>query len=185
MRDWLNYDTWILSDPHIFHDNIIKYCDRPYNCFELIIKNWNKLVQSKDYIFILGDIFFKNYEAATEVMPLLRGHKYFLKGNHDKVKRLEKLGFIHANDKFSYTINGNIYPYETFVDEETNICLIFTHRPLPIKFIESMNWGENKNYNVHGHIHNKPSLSLYRINMCVEVRNYRPWRLKEILDEIK
>jgi len=188
MLDWLNPDTWIISDTHLFHDNIIEYCNRPLNNFEVIIDNWNKMIQPSDFVFHMGDVFLTSFAKAKSVMLLLRGRKYFLKGNHDRVKVLKRLGFIHVNDEFVYRINGDIYPYENFVDDESGICLTFTHRPIPLRFIKSLNWGENKNFNVHGHIHNNEShysKSPYHINMCVEVRDYRPWRLKEILEEIK
>jgi len=31
-------DSWIISDTHFFHENIGRYCNRPENWQELIIK---------------------------------------------------------------------------------------------------------------------------------------------------
>ena len=61
--------------------------------------------------------------------------------------------------------------------------LIFSHRPIvPL---------EDGWINLHGHIHNGPpppegsTLGPNHINMSVEVREYRPWRLGEIINLTK
>lgn len=54
--------------------------------------------------------------------------------------------------------------------------LIFSHRPIvPL---------EPGVLNLHSHIHNSiaPELGAMHVNLCVEMREYRPWRLKDILD---
>jgi calcineurin-like phosphoesterase family protein len=53
--------------------------------------------------------------------------------------------------------------------------LIFSHRP-----IGQLEPGE---FNLHGHIHNNPSPAVgpRHINLSVEVREYHPWRLGDVL----
>ena len=65
------------------------------------------------------------------------------------------------------------------LDEKVKI--IFSHWPVvPL---------DDGVINIHGHIHNSPPppegsvLGPNHINMSVEVRDYRPWRLKDILPE--
>jgi calcineurin-like phosphoesterase family protein len=65
------------------------------------------------------------------------------------------------------------------IENEDQIMLIFSHRPIvPL---------EDGWINLHGHIHNVPpppegsNLGPNHINMSVEVREYRPWRLGDIL----
>jgi len=48
-------DTWIISDTHFFHENIGRYCNRPENWQELIIKNWNTLISPNENVLHLGD----------------------------------------------------------------------------------------------------------------------------------
>jgi len=65
------------------------------------------------------------------------------------------------------------------VEVVSQIKLIFSHRP----FVQL----EDGWINLHGHIHNVPpppegsNLGPNHINMSVEVREYRPWRLGDIL----
>ena len=65
---------------------------------------------------------------------------------------------------------------------EDQIKLIFSHRPVvPL---------ENGWINLHGRIHNVPpppegsNLGPYHINMSVEVKEYRPWRLKDTISHL-
>ena len=61
-------NTWIISDMHFFHENIGRYCNRPENWQELIIKNWNDLISSDEIVLHLGDFALgkkSNFELLT------------------------------------------------------------------------------------------------------------------------
>ncbi|MBE0411629.1 MAG: hypothetical protein IBX69_18030 [Anaerolineales bacterium] len=61
------------------------------------------------------------------------------------------------------------------MDHPSGLTLIFSHRPiLPL---------EAGVLNLHGLVHNSPTpeLEARHTNLCVEVRDYRPWRLGAIL----
>lgn len=48
----LRVKIYVTSDTHFNHENIIKYCKRPYEnankMNESLIKNWNKVVKKED-----------------------------------------------------------------------------------------------------------------------------------------
>lgn len=172
-------ETWFISDPHLFHDNIIKYCDRPTNYHELIIINWNQLVLPKNDIVCLGDVFLaranKNLtskERFLDILPLLRGNKYLILGNHNNKKFLEECGFT--------IIAGRLSKF--YMWNENKIYIYFSHRPLIDEVYLNHKHGI---FNVHGHIHEKEDISPAHINISVEHTMYRPIRFGEILDKIK
>ena len=50
-----NVSVWFVSDTHFDHENIIKYCNRPFadvnEMNETLIKNWNNVVKPNDIVF--------------------------------------------------------------------------------------------------------------------------------------
>jgi calcineurin-like phosphoesterase family protein len=159
-----NDQTWIISDTHFFHKNIGRYCDRPDGWQEMIIDNWNRLIQPEEVVFHVGDLALGRMENIEGLAPLLNGRLYLMRGNHDRRNNgfYQRLGFTLVSD-----------PYR--MDHPLGLNLIFSHRPIvPL---------ELGLLNLHGHIHNNPApeLGAQYVNLCVEVRDYRPWRLGEIL----
>lgn len=79
------------SDLHLNHNNIIKYCNRPYETVDLmnedIVSSWNKVVSDEDVVYALGDIGFGNLSMLSQ----LKGKKIFLQGNHDGERILKQL----------------------------------------------------------------------------------------------
>lgn len=157
--------TWIISDTHFFHENIGRYCDRPPGWQETIIENWNRLIQPDDVVFHVGDLALGKREKIEGLAPLLNGKLYLMRGNHDRRSNAiyQQLGITLVPD-----------PY--LMNHPSGLQLVFSHRPvIPL---------EPGVFNLHGHIHNNvaPELGARHVNLCVEVRDYRPWRLGEILD---
>jgi calcineurin-like phosphoesterase family protein len=81
------------SDTHLGHYNIIRYCNRPFQSAEemdeVIVSNWNKVVNSSDTVYHLGDFAFRDPKLYRE---RLNGHIVLIRGNHD-FKRLNKSNF--------------------------------------------------------------------------------------------
>jgi len=70
-------ETFLISDTHFSHANIIKHCNRPFYSYqeqdETIVKNWNSVVKKNDTIYHLGDISFRDYnilKRLTNLCPL-------------------------------------------------------------------------------------------------------------------
>ena len=156
--------TWIIADTHFFHANIGQYCSRPDGWQDLIIENWNRFIQPGETVFHLGDLALGKKEDAEALIPLLNGKLYLMRGNHDRrgTAFYQNLGIALVKDPFRMV-------------HSTGQRLIFSHRPL--------NPLEPGALNLHGHIHNNPSpdVGARHINLSVEVREYRPWRLADVL----
>ncbi len=85
--------TWFISDLHLGHKNILKLANRPFGDIEhhddTIIDNYNRLVNDKDDVYILGDISFnQSYENYKRIFGALKGNKYIIVGNHDNKQNL-------------------------------------------------------------------------------------------------
>lgn len=78
------------ADHHAGHENIIKYCNRPYaNAYEMdedLIKKWNDTVGPKDTVYYLGDLTLGGDNVAGQFIARLFGHIKFLSypWHHDR-----------------------------------------------------------------------------------------------------
>ena len=84
--------TWITSDTHWGHTNIMNFCPVTRARFkndvnymnEKMVLEWNEKVSSEDLVYILGDVAFLPAQKATEYMRRLNGRKILIEGNHDR-----------------------------------------------------------------------------------------------------
>ena len=83
----ITLETWIISDTHFFHENIGRYCSRPDNWQELIIKNWNDLVTPDETVLHLGDFALGNKSNFDLLSGMLRGSLFLIQGNHDRISK--------------------------------------------------------------------------------------------------
>jgi calcineurin-like phosphoesterase family protein len=105
------------SDHHFGHQNIIKYCSRPFatadEMNEVMIERWNSVVAPDDIVYYLGD-FSLSASLAETIAPKLNGKKYLIMGNHDlchpvNKKRAEKGRDAYLNAGFlSLELDGEI-----------------------------------------------------------------------------
>ena len=78
--------VYFTSDLHFGHRNVINYCNRPYKDIEEMHKGlitiWNNTVKQGDTVYVLGD-FSLNPKWSGQMLPLLKGNKILIPGNHD------------------------------------------------------------------------------------------------------
>jgi len=80
--------VWFTADEHYFHENIIKYCNRPFHSIHYmnadLVKYHNEVVGEEDIVFHLGDFSFGDKEKTQSIIDLLNGkYHHFVKGSHD------------------------------------------------------------------------------------------------------
>jgi len=160
--------TFIWSDLHLGHANIIKYAERPFKDVhemdKTLIKNWRETVGSKDKIINLGDVYYnKSMEQITKIIKNCPGYKILIKGNHDK----RSTGFYRSIGFHE------VYRYPIIYDK----YWILSHNNVYIN--DSMPYA-----NIHGHYHqvsfNNPKL----INVSVELTDYKPVLLEDIKNKV-
>jgi calcineurin-like phosphoesterase family protein len=101
--------TWLTSDTHFGHKNIIKYCNRPFSNVdemnETLIANWNAVVKPEDDIWHLGDVAFCTSKAkAFWLLSRLNGRIHIVEGNHDELAleiHKENPGFFASWDRIT------------------------------------------------------------------------------------
>src|ERR1700690_2381531 len=78
---------WFTSDLHFGHNNIIRYCQRPFRdvheMHNAMIQTWNETVKEGDEVYVVGD-FSLSARYCKEFLPRLNGTKILVVGNHDK-----------------------------------------------------------------------------------------------------
>lgn len=162
---------FLIADTHFFHDAILHLGHRPKDFEELIVENWNKVVDKHDKVLHLGDLVLDNKEKAISICRRLKGEKYLIRGNHDEhsVSWFKDCGF---------TVVEPIY--KVFKDKyEHRIPVIFTHEP-----IQDLPKGW---FNIHGHMHSHThrdfSFQTERhYDVGVDLNNFMPIPLYEILN---
>lgn len=174
---------FVVSDHHFGHENIIKYCGRPFKnaqeMDECMIDYHNQWVKPEDHVRFLGDVTMSRggrpeQEKFIRLIKRLNGHKRLILGNHDHF-----LPGVYVEAGFE-KIQGT--------GQWTGDGIIYSHYP-----IHPDNFGRAQS-NVHGHIHQHASpkpvfneggfMKVY-LNVCVEMIGYHPIPLEQVKGLIK
>ena len=79
--------VWFTSDTHFGHENIIRFCNRPFsNAQEMnaeLIRRWRDTVPEDGIEFHLGDFAHGSSRLWNHILCVLPGRKYLILGNHD------------------------------------------------------------------------------------------------------
>ena len=136
--------------------------------YDLIKRNWNKIVTKRDIVYVLGDITMEKHQHIAEYLSGLNGQICVIGGNHDYKRccvEYQRLGI---------PVMGAL-EYKGFV------CTHIPIHPQEMEFYRG---------NIHGHIHNqgiidgldyKPkTLGDRYYNVNVELHEYTPVLFNEI-----
>ena len=161
--------TWVWSDLHVGHDEIIRHANRPFanvrTMDAVLFDNWGTAVARGDRLIVCGDLALRwTITMATvylnEMIEALPGTpKHLVVGNHD-LNCMDQVVIGGFDDVCSVMVADGDPP------------LIFTH--IPLKDVPP------GAVNVHGHVHETPSGRSRHINVCVEHLDYRPVRLDRL-----
>jgi calcineurin-like phosphoesterase family protein len=170
---------YFISDTHFCHKGSLKWPDghaRQFSSVEemnqTIIDNWNSIVKDEDIVYHLGDFCYKGKSSTIkEIMQQLKGHIILIKGNHDgqtlKInQQVHRFESIHERLELEYKFKDKTYHF------------VLDHYPL-----DEWNLKKRGSIHLHGHIHDRvlPFIP-NRFNMSVEVNNYTPVSMEDILE---
>lgn len=192
-------NVFILSDLHLFHTNVIKYVERPFEFSALGCKKMNEYLLAQFeklpencLIWNLGDVLLNRHISEGEIMSTIW-----------RTKKNRKLNLILGNHDFQCE-KGD---HDTFIDYFTSLGFdevyirpiifenkyILSHEPIFIP--------EDRDFiNLHGHTHNRLVnedffLSEYNksfpqkkvnpksyINVCVDANDLKIHCLRDLID---
>jgi len=135
---------YLIADTHFGHENIIRYCSRPFSSVDemdkVLIRNWNSVVKADDKVFMLGDFAYKSNGSIIDIGRKLNGRKTLVKGNHDGASKQ-----TYYDAGFEY-----VCQYPIIVDG----FYILSHEP---QYLQA-----NGLYaNIFGHVHDNPEYRDY------------------------
>lgn len=182
-RDDINPSkTWIISDTHFGHRNIIEFCHRPADFESLLLENIAQEVPDGEDITLLhlGDLCYRNNamfrSVTSKYISPLNGRKLLVSGNHDRQRHSF---YRQAAFKLARPFSINWGDWE----------VSFSHYPWSAED-EGRAMPEN-HLRIHGHIHNNgytrasyvPFLKNH-VNVSVEQTKYRPVNLGSLLSAV-
>ena len=175
---------YFISDTHFCHANIIRYCDRPFadvaTMDEALINNINAVVGEDDTLWHLGDFAFgrgATDDAIIFVRKQIRCKNIVLiRGNHDD--RIAKSA--HLSRLFTNMVNRHVVDIATY-------SFLLVHRPPEDKcwskgLVERETKRDPNLIWLHGHTHGRSPFG--GRNISVEVTDYRPLSLEQVLKRV-
>lgn len=182
-------NIFFTSDTHFYHNNIIKYCNRPFSSVEemneTIINNWNAVVGENDIVFHLGDFGFCGSKEMSTIINRLNGNIYLILGNHDR--RTMKQGYVSKFKNVSQQLYISIDGQRIYLNHFPLLCF-------------DGSYGRRNNeytWNLFGHVHSGPrnnsGLDHKRLNILfpaqydvgVDNNNFTPINYKQVKDIIE
>jgi calcineurin-like phosphoesterase family protein len=164
---------WLTSDEHHGHDNIIKYCGRPFRNSDAmstaIIERHNRLVGPNDVVYHLGDFSLKGPEHMHFFNRIMRKYKpvkerHLILGNHDRLSPFQyvDLGFtsVHTSLRFD-NLGGREH-------------VLMNHDPAVFQM------GCGADLGLCGHIHALWQRMRFVYNVGVDVHHFFPVELYSI-----
>jgi calcineurin-like phosphoesterase family protein len=178
--------TWITSDLHHNHKNIIKFCPWSRGKFESIehmnhtlISNLNTCVQPDDLLYILGDVSFGSPDSACDFIGRINCKKILVHGNHDRKLIASS---VYQSSKDDIGIIEDV-PYKTisYKSDKQKADIVLFHFP-----IEEWDGSHRGSYHFHGHQHNPPSqkINSRRMDIGVDSNNLMPYLLDDVIEKL-
>lgn len=195
----INYDSLnFTSDEHYGHQNVIKYCGRPFsNITEMndaLVDRYNAKVGPGGFCYHVGD-FSLALGWVDSIGPRLVGEKGLVPGNHDwcfslfgkKQKKLERV-------KRRYEAVGLKVLEEQLLIYNSGLKIKVCHLPYweepppgeKIRYKDIRPTPDDEDFLICGHVHQhwrvkKHSNGKLMYNVGVDVHNFAPVRMGDIL----
>lgn len=137
-------EVWFTSDTHFGHENIIRYCGRPFsNAEEMnaeIIHRWRETVPEDGIVFHLGDFAHGGSKLWNDILHALTGRKYLILGNHD-MKSLRQ-GYMSQFEQVTQQLTIKVGGQTIVLNHNPFLCYGGSYRDV---------------WQLFGHVHSGPT----------------------------
>ncbi len=173
--------VFFTSDTHFGHKAVIDYCSRPYRTadgqLDVVAMNreltlrWNARVGPRDTVYHLGDFAMGPRKDLAGYRKKLNGRIILIRGNHDRsATAMLEAGFDEVHNSLIYSV--------------ADFDVLLAHKP-DLSQNEAMAAGLGVTirckYMLCGHVHDAWARQGNIINVGVDVRQYEPKTLEELL----
>lgn len=168
---------WLSSDTHYMHNNIIRYCERPFtdvdHMNEQMMSRWNSVVSDDDIVVHVGDVSAgvgKRINDLQNIISSLKGQKLLIRGNHD-----------HQTNDWYVTAG-----FKKVIDHINLSGIFLTHYPLENMIQNGFDFSGvgTINYVIHGHNHRTDTPNYDdHFNVAVDRNNFTPVEDVTVLPE--
>lgn len=178
---------WFTSDTHFGHERIIELCDRPFSSTqemnEALISNWNSVVGEHDTVMHLGDAVMGIFVENVKILSRLNGNIHLIPGNHDRVSSAyhHRNPTAYARFEQMYVDQGVVIHDEVDslpINGVTTLC----HYPFEDDRYPELCPEDVGQWLIHGHVHDEWKVKGRQINVGVDVWDYYPVSLDQILE---
>ena len=157
------------ADEHYFHNNVIRYCNRPFRdinqMHKIMIEGHNKLISNNNIVFHLGDFAFlrpDQISKTSNILSQLNGQHHLILGNHDEGKP-----FTYLNMGFA-SVHTSLYVEE----------FLLVHDPAMAVAVN----GDQKV--LCGHLHGLTDFVTPNIlNVGVDLNHYVPYTIDQVREK--
>jgi calcineurin-like phosphoesterase family protein len=155
------------SDHHFSHNNIIKFCNRPFSSVtemnDEMIDRYNSVVNKRDIVFIVGDFSFDT--KPKNHFDKLNGQKFLIKGNHDKKKTID-------------------LPWAGVFDIKE---VVINKQPIVLHHYSMRSWNKSfhGSWHLYGHSHGTLPPHGLSFDVGVDTNNFYPYSFDDVVEKMK
>jgi calcineurin-like phosphoesterase family protein len=182
------------SDHHFFHQNIIRYSNRPFASIEemneTMIENWNSVVTHEDDVYCLGDFSFAG--RPVEVLSYrLNGNKKIVFGNHDpghphnrQYKQKVKTGHHNYWHEFYSRHGWEVLPINYVLDIPGLASFNLCHMPYDCYDARYQDYKmkDDGRWLIHGHTHSKERKLGRQLHVGVDAWSFTPVSVTQLAE---
>lgn len=168
--------NWLTSDTHFNHANVVRYCGRPFGDVremnEALIARWNERVSRDDTVFHLGDFAMGSPDGWPAIASRLNGRKMLVLGNHDRHRgKMLSVGFDEVLGKNVVVSIDGLQVWLNHYPPHGEGAVGLRRPPAPAEYDLAL----------CGHVHQLWKVRDGVINVGVDVWNFTPTSIREIL----